>query len=380
MTQHTRKKILFLITKSNWGGAQRYVYDLATNLNPNEFEIIVALGGTGRLTEELVKKGVRVISLNTLERDISLIREIKTALELWNTMKSEKPDILHINSSKAGGLGALIGRLCFVQKIIFTAHGWAFNEERPTWQKFIIKILHGITILLSHHTIVVSKTTKQQMNFPFAHSKMHVVHNGRTIKDLYSREFSRSFFSGYVPTLRDHENDFWSVTIGELHPIKQHDVTIRALASLSKQLPNIRHLIIGEGEERKRLESLVQELDLEGVVFFTGNIPEASQYLKAFDLFVLSSRSEALAYVIIEACIAGLPIIASNVGGIPEIITHKNSGLLFPSGSVTALATSYTDINTDPTLRETLAQNALLRAQDFTFEKMLQKTITLYKE
>jgi glycosyltransferase involved in cell wall biosynthesis len=378
MTKPTRKKILFLITKSNFGGAQRYVFDLATHLNPDEFDVAVALGGSGRLSVELTKKGIRVIPLNTLERDVSLAKEVRATCELWHVIKSEKPDILHINSSKAGGLGALIGRLLSVPKIIFTAHGWAFNEERPWWQKIIIKILHAVTILLAHTTIAVSEMTKRQMNLPFVQKKIRVIHNGRSVSDFYSRDFARSFFAEYVPTLRDHTDDFWSVTIGELHPIKQHEITIEALACVVKHNDSVRHLIIGDGEERKYLESLVRELGLEQVIFFTGNILDASLYLKAFDLFILASRSEAMPYVITEACIAGLPIIASNVGGIPEVIRHEKEGFLFPQGAVDALTKYYLQLQSDPELRNTLAQNTLLRAQDFTLEKMVMETTALY--
>ena len=375
--QH-KKKILFLITKSNWGGAQRYVHDLATHLDTSIFDVVVALGGNGRLVEELSKKNIRIVKLGALERDISIIKDMKTAHELFTLIRSEKPDTLHINSSKAGGLGAFIGRLCRVPNIIFTAHGWAFNEERPLWQRVIIKLLHAVTIFLSHTTIAVSNMTKQQMDVPFTHRKMSIVHNGRTIDDLYSRQFSRSFFCEYIPSLRDHTDDFWSVTIAELHPIKQHEVTIRALKSLTKDGVTVRHIIIGDGEMRASLESLVRELELEHVVFFTGNILEASRYLKAFDLFILSSRSEAMAYVIIEACALGLPIIASNVGGIPEVIRHEKEGLLFPQGDVNTLTKYYLQLLNNPDLRNTLAQNALLRAQDFTLEKMVEETISLY--
>ena len=375
--QH-KKKILFLITKSNWGGAQRYVHDLATHLDTSIFDVVVALGGNGRLVEELSKKNIRIVKLGALERDISITKDMKTAHELFTLIRSEKPDTLHINSSKAGGLGAFIGRLCRVPNIIFTAHGWAFNEERPLWQRVIIKLLHAVTIFLSHTTIAVSNMTKQQMDVPFTHRKMSIVHNGRTIDDSYSRQFSRSFFCEYIPSLRDHTDDFWSVTIAELHPIKQHEVTIRALKSLTKDGVTVRHIIIGDGEMRASLESLVRELELEHVVFFTGNILEASRYLKAFDLFILSSRSEAMAYVIIEACALGLPIIASNVGGIPEVIRHEKEGLLFPQGDVNTLTKYYLQLLNNPDLRNTLAQNALLRAQDFTLEKMVEETISLY--
>lgn len=377
MEKQHRTKILYLITKSNWGGAQQYVFDLASELSPDEFDVVVALGGTGRLKDELSAKNIRTISLQNLERDISFFKEIQSTIELFKILKSEKPDILHINSSKAGGLGAFIGRILSVPKIIFTAHGWAFNEDRPWWQRVVIKKLHWITILLSHVTITVSETTRRQMDWPFVQQKMRVIHNGRTLRTLHDRSTAREVIRGYAP-LEKYKDDFWSVTIGELHPIKQHDVTIRTFANIVKEYPQARHIIIGEGDDRLRLEKLIHKHKLEENIFLTGNIPEASQYLQAFDLFVLSSRSEALAYVIIEACSAGLPIISSNVGGIPEIITQQKNGFLFEQGSTLLLSQYYKQLYSSAELRKTLSENALLRAQDFTFEKMSEGTVALY--
>ena len=207
---------------------------------------------------------------------------------------------------------------------------------------------------------------------------MLVIHNGREVPDFYSREFARSFFAEYVPTLRDHTDDFWSVTIGELHPIKQHGVTIRALANVRLKNQKFRHIIIGDGEEKLRLHTLVEKLGLSEHVFFVSINPNASLYLRAFELFVLSSRSEAMPYVTIEACSAGLPMIASAVGGIPEVIRHEKEGILFPQGDVDVLTKYYLQLLNDPELRNTLAQNALLRAQDFTLEKMIRETVALY--
>jgi glycosyltransferase involved in cell wall biosynthesis len=377
-TQH-KKKILFLITKSNWGGAQRYVHDLATHLDTSIFDVVVALGGNGALQEMLAVKEIRVIPLREMKNTTSLPQMLRVCKEAYTILRKEKPYVLHVNSSIASLVGALIGRLCAIPKIIFTAHGWAFNEERPLWQRVIIRLLHALTIFLAHSTIAVSEMTKSQMDIPFTQRKMTVIHNGRTIQNPYSREFSRSFFCEYIPSLRDHTDDFWSVTIAELHPIKQHEVTIRALKSLTTDGATVRHIIIGDGEMRTSLESLVRELELEHVVFFTGNILEASRYLKAFDLFILSSRSEAMAYVIIEACALGLPIISSKVGGIPEIITHEKDGLLYQQSDVSALTKCYTQLLNDKALRDTLAQNALLRAQDFTLEKMVRETTKLYE-
>jgi len=125
-----RKKIAYVITKSNWGGAQRYVYDLATNVPKNTFDVIVVCGGNGTLAKKLEQEGTRVIRIKGLERDIRFGSEIRVLYRLKHLFAQEQPDIVHLNSSKIGGLGSLAARMARVPHIIFTAHGFAFNEKR----------------------------------------------------------------------------------------------------------------------------------------------------------------------------------------------------------------------------------------------------------
>lgn len=323
-----KKKVLFLITKSNWGGAQRYVYDLATNLDKTQFEVTVLCGGDGQLITMLDNAGIRIIRTNQLQRDISYKKEWLALKEIWQIIKTEKPDVLHVNSSKAGAIGCLIGRLTRVPCIIFTAHGWAFNEDRPLWQRLIIKTIHWLTVILSHKTIAVSRSIQNQMNWPMAQSKIEIIHPGRTVGPMYEKSEARNKIIDFFPTLSEYQNDTWLVSLAELHPIKQHHILISAMPEVIRKYPTTRLVLIGEGQERSKLESQIKSLRLENNVFLIGAVTEAARFLKAFDLFLLASRSEAYGYVLAEAGLAKMPVIASNVGGIPDIIIHENRGLL----------------------------------------------------
>lgn len=183
-----RKKVLLLITKSNWGGAQRYVYDLATNLDPERFFVSVALGGEGTLATMLHHAGIPTTTLQTLENRASARVAWEAGRELYSLLKVEQPDVLHLNSSVAGFVGALAGRLARVPKIIFTCHGWTFNEDRPFFERLIFKTIHWLTVLLSHRTIAVSNGVLAQMSWPGAHKKMKVIHPGRSIGAMYERD------------------------------------------------------------------------------------------------------------------------------------------------------------------------------------------------
>ena len=379
MTLQPRKKVLFLITKSNWGGAQRYVYDLATNLDREKFEPVVALGGNGILADMLENAGIRVINIESLGRNISLKKEWAFARELWQILRVERPDVFHVNSSKAGGVGTLLGRLLRAPNVIFTAHGWAFNEDRPLWQKLITKFLHWITVLLSHRTIAVSSAIVKEMNWPGALRKMKIVNPGRTIGPMYQKIEAREKIMDFFPRLLPYQSDPWLVCVAELHPIKRHHILIEAISELVKNYPTLRLILIGDGELKSVIEKQIANADLTENIFVLGNITEAARFLKAFDMFVLASKSESYGYVLHEAGLAELPVVATNVGGIPDIIINNQSGLLVPPDDISAIYEAIKKLIDNPDLAKSLANNLLEKMSARTIEKMIRVTEDLYR-
>lgn len=378
-----RKKVLFVITKSSLGGAQRYVFDLICNLDGARYDAVAAVGGEGPLIDMIRNAGFKVHPLRSLKRDISFLQEIQSFFKLCGVIREERPDILHLNSSKAGILGALAGRVCGVKKIVFTAHGWAFNEDRPVWQKFVLKCIHWSTILLSHKTIVVANGTKAQMNWPLVQKKMTVVHNGREVTQLQYKDDARGILEMKVTNtegrLMDYHDDLWIGTIAELHPIKRLDRAITAVAALTRDFPSLRFIIIHDGELRKKLEEQVRDLGLESHVFFTGSIENAARLLPAFDIFVLPSKSEAFPYVVLEAGHASLPVVATNVGGIPDVIQDGQTGLLVPAEDTPALTKALRTLIENEELRREFAHAHYERSKTFTIEKMIHETIAVYE-
>jgi glycosyltransferase involved in cell wall biosynthesis len=307
-------KLLLAITKSNWGGAQRYVYDIATHFNHEKnFNVIVLTGGSGDLISKLEDARVHVIHSPTLKRDISFFYDIQSLFWLYKTILKEKPDVLHVNSSKMGLFGSFIGRVTRVKTIIFTAHAWPFNESRPLHQKILFRALALLTVLFAHKTIAVSQAVITSLRAPFFLSrKMACVYTGIEPPELYPRgTFFETFKIAQTEGLH-------LVSIGELHMSKGYDRALIALAQC-KHLKWTYH-IIGSGEKHEYLEKLIARLDLMGRVILHGFIENASLYLNSFDLFLFPSRTEALGYVAIEALYSKLPIIASNAGGIPEVL------------------------------------------------------------
>ncbi len=378
--QKRKLKILYIITKGNFGGAQRYVFDLATNLPKDKFDTVVALGDGETLGKKLKEKDISVRKVETMGRDIHFGRDFVSFFEIVKILKDERPDIVHLNSSKAGGLGALAIRILNFgskEKIqaIFTGHGWAFNEERNLVSKTFISILHWLTILLTHKTIAVSERIKEQIKvFPFTKRKVVLIHNGISSIHFLERIIARE------KLLSGKGNSTWIGSIAELHKNKGLDYAIEGFARIATEFRNSVFIIIGEGEERKKLEKLISHLSLEDRVFLVGFKENAATLLKAFDIATFTSRTEAFPYVPLEMGLAELPIIGNWVGGIPEIILNGESGILVQKGNIDEIEKNLRELLKDENERKRLGMNLKVRVEEnFSLEKMLERTINLYE-
>jgi glycosyltransferase involved in cell wall biosynthesis len=208
---------------------------------------------------------------------------------------------------------------------------------------------------------------------PLVQNRLTVIHNGVTAGACLPREEGRLLLAPHVSF------PIWIGTIAELHPNKRLDTLIRAFANLADVYPDVNLMIMGGGQERVMLEELVRALDLDSRVRLRGHVENASAYLDALDIFVLPSRTEALGYVLLEAGLAGLPVVASDVGGIPEIIEDGRTGMLFPSGDVDALEAALRAYLESPELRARMGDALKEHVQmHFSKERMVRDTLALY--
>ncbi|KKT62918.1 MAG: Glycosyltransferase, group 1 family [Candidatus Giovannonibacteria bacterium GW2011_GWC2_44_9] len=393
-------RILYVITKSSWGGAQRYVYDIATSLDKEMFEVAVAVGGDGILIEKLNSAGIHTIPIPFLQRDISVIKEFLSLFVLFKIFKSERPDIIHLNSSKIGGLGAVaafIAKLLtkdYKPKTIFTAHGWGFNDDRFYFTRVIIYFLQLLSVLFCDCVIAVSRAVfNQGMYFPFSKHKFFLIYNGvvppRFLKQSQARrklaDLARLDSSARQALLNKTEAEasefLWLGTIAELTQNKGLNYLIETASLLKASGRKFKVFILGGGENEQKLKSQITALDLENEVFIVGFVPDAAIYLKAFDIFILPSTTEALAYALIEAGLAGLPVVANHVGGLPEIVENQIGGILVKPKNPEALAEALKILIENPELRKKYGKVSKKKvSQKFSFEKMLKETETLYKK
>lgn len=322
-------RILYGITKSDpFGGAQRYVFDLAKEAARRGHEVAVLCGGEGTLAEKLRAEGIEVITSPHIQRDISIFKELKSFIFITKTLRAKRPDVFHINSSKMGGLGALAGRLMGIRNIIFTAHGWPFWEKRNLLSRVIIYFFSWLTAILAHKVITVSEyDLRVAKKMPFTRKKAIRIYNGISFETSFGDgEIIRNAFPAGAKIVG---------AVGELNANKNQI----ALVEEARKDPNMFVAIVGEGDRRDFLENKIREYGLEERVKLFGYMPR-EKVMKGFDVFALPSLKEGLPYVLIEAKLAGLPIEANRVGGVSEILDQ--------------------DI------------------KEFSFERMAEKTFSLY--
>ncbi len=386
-----KTKILYVITKSNWGGAQRYVFDLASRLPKNQFEVVVAAGGTDILFEKLSSANITTIAIRNLKRDVNPLNDILVFFELVKIFLREKPDIIHLNSSKIGFLGSLAAHFLIFNlspltlnlkpKIIFTIHGWAFNEDRHWLIKKLFKFTAWISLLLSTKIICVSEKIKAEApTYKISQLKLQIIKNGIDLKKIYEKEQARELIIKKLDQFLDHSKEnVWLGSIAELTNNKGLIFGLEALHLIQQK--KLHWFILGEGDLKEKLEKIAKKLHLEKQVHFLGYLENAGDYTKAFDIYLLPSITESLGYTLLEAGLGKIPTIASNVGGIPEIIEHNTTGLLVEPRNPEALASALMCILKNKKWATQLGENLYKKiTTNFSIKEMLEKTLAIYQD
>lgn len=324
-----KKKILYIITKADVGGAQKYVHDLAANLDTDAFEAKIIYGG-----RDLKWLSNKTYPLGFFWNDwLALVEFIKL-------LKAEQPHIIHLNSSKAGVIGSLAAWLYKIThltsnfglpKVVFTAHGWVFNPTNyltPPVRWFYV-LLHRATALCQDLIINVSEyDRKLALQYKIAPKKKLVtIYNGidpniTFLEKLAARKALINKLESNVNLPPVHGR--WVGSIGRLTKEKNYETLIET----APQIPNAYFFIIGEGREETDLQSQITKLKLADRFFIIKPTGKDALYLKAFDVFVMSSIKEGLPYTLLEAMRAELPIVVTRAGGMPEVIHDKKNGLV----------------------------------------------------
>src|SRR3989344_204255 len=386
-TNNPKKRVLFIITQSELGGAQMFLAQLAGHLDPNRFELAVA-GGTDGNKEiaAILPAGIKYLTAKHLRRNPNVFSDITAVFEIKRLIKDFEPDTLFLNSSKAGFIGSLAAKLLqpttYNLKTIYRIGGWTFNDPWPLWKRLAYRWLEKISASWKDYIIVNNKHDYDQaIKFGIKpREKIILVHNGI---DPYKLEFlekdeAKIRLYENLPSSQKHANFLHSGlligTIANFYPTKGLGYLINAFRILTYNLkPNTYNLvIIGDGPERQNLESRINNLKLENKIFLAGKIVDAYRYLKAFDIFVLPSVKEGFPWAVLEAMSAKLPVVVTAVGANPEVIENGSpsttsppgevvlgkNGLIVPPANPQALAKAINNLVGDETLRRELGIQA----------------------
>lgn len=329
-------KILQIITLSEWGGAQRVVYDLVTNLPKDKFLVEVATAKGGLLVQKLREQGIKVYEVAFLQREINLLKDFKVLFALYKLIKKGKYDIVHCHSTKAGFLGRMAAKLSRVKKIYFTAHSWAFyNTKEYKKKKKLFILLQKITSPITTKIICVSDKVKIDgiKNKIAKKDKLQVIKNGTDIALQDTKEIIRN-------SLNISSNKKIIIMISRLAYPKDPLLFLRTALIVKSKFKEAKFMLIGGGVLMKQCKEFIKQHSLEQTVAIFGDeTPEGTRkLLKLSDIFVLCSHFEGLPITIIEAMASCLPVIASNVGGVRELVEDNKTGFLLHQQSPAELA------------------------------------------
>lgn len=359
-------RIMHIIHQLGTGGAENGIVNLANGHNHNKFELsICTLVGGGSLTYRLDQSKTSLFELEKKEgNDISII------LKLYSVFKKFKPDIVHTHAWGTLCESFLAAKLARIPIMIHGEHGTI--QEKPInifIQNIFWKMTSQVLSISSNHKKLLSETIK----FPLA--KITVIPNGVDIaKFSYMNNSSNRLIACNVK-----QKTITIGTIGRLVPVKNQQILIRVLAKLKKKFSDVELLIIGDGPLKSDLKKLSSRLSIADSVVMPGRKSDITKYFHKMDIFILPSFSEGMSNTILEAMSCGVPVIASDVGGNPELIDNGINGLLFPSQDQKKLEELIMQLIENPEIALKLSQNARQKIEhNFSIEKMVQNYEKMY--
>ncbi|HMN30878.1 MAG TPA: glycosyltransferase family 4 protein [Caldilineaceae bacterium] len=360
-------KIAFIITRSDdIGGAQIHVRDLSTALRAAGHDAVVLAGTDGVLADELRAQGVPYYALDYLGREVGPLQDVRSFSELCEKLRTIQPDIISTHSTKAGFIGRIAGKTLGIPTL-FTAHGWGFTEGRPPAQALAFWAVERATAAWAARIITVCESDRT------AAVRAHVASGERLIT-------IHNAMPDVDPTLRAKPGNspVRLVMVARLSHWKDQPTLLQALAGLTDLDWQLE--LIGTGPLRGELEELTERLGLTERVSFLGFRRDVSERLAAAQLFLLISKWEGFPRSILEAMRAGLPVVASAVGGVNESVVDGTTGFVIARGEAERLRTCLRQLITCPDLRIRMGAAGRTRYEEmFTFDRLVERTTKVYE-
>ncbi len=370
-------KVLLVITKSEIGGAQTFVINLARYLRAKSIEVEVVAGEGGYLFTELQKFDIPYYYFKSLKRNFSVFSSLSFIFALKKLLKKNNYLIVHLNSSNTlvGAYASLF--LKKKPKMVFTFHGLSFLDENFS-VSFLIKpfakLYFKSLLKMVDKSVFVSSINYQKARQNHIINDAAVIYNGLGENSLeyLEKEDAREYFSSRFKI--NIKKSFLIGSIGRLAYPKNYEFLIINFHQIKRKIPEAKAIIIGAGPYNQRLSKQITKLGLQNDFFLVGAIPDSYKFIKAFDIFSLPSRYEGLSISLIEAIWGGVPILASDVGGNSEIV---NAEQLFTLNDIDEFIKKLLIIKNNPLKFSN--RNYQLREQ-FSLDKMGIEYKMLYEE
>jgi glycosyltransferase involved in cell wall biosynthesis len=347
MTRHRPIRIMRIIARLNVGGPAIHVTLLTERLGPPEFESMLVCGrigpGEGDMAYLAEQRGIEPVYIAELGRALSPIRDLATLFKLWRLMRRFRPDVVHTHTAKAGFVGRIAAWLARVPVRVHTFHGHVFHGYFSPARTRLFLWLERFTARLSDRLITISPGLRDELVEKYhiaPASAFEVVPLGLELVP-------------YAETPR-HQGDFrvdYGIPpdalligiVGRLVPIKNHTLFLQMAQRVRRAIPNAQFVIIGDGECRAEIEAQVAALNLRDAITLTGWLHDLRPAYSDMDVLVVSSDNEGTPVSIIEALAAGVAVVSTAVGGVPDLLRGGEFGHLVPPNDPDALAEAVTD-------------------------------------
>ena len=372
-------RVLQIVTRLVQRGVPRYVLDIAAGLNPDRYSTEVLAGrgepGEGSRWEEARQRGIKTCYIGALERAINPAGEAVAFAAIYQKIRKGNYDIVHTHISKAGILGRLAAKCAGVPVILHTYHGRAEELCEGSFRSRILLACERMAARITDAMVAVSKDTARfALEAGIGRAPQYqVIHNGINVGHF--RDF---VIGGELPV--ELKGKRLVGAIGSLTGEKGIDVLLRAWPRVLDEYPDLHLCILGDGPLRACLEHMAREPALQARVYFAGNLDDVRPWLGSFEILLLPSRREGLPTVVLEAMAMGRPVVASGIGGVPEVVIAGRTGALVPPENPAALAAAVGELLQDASRRHEWGRAGQERVEkEFGLEMMIRELEQRYE-
>jgi glycosyltransferase involved in cell wall biosynthesis len=377
-------KVMHIIARLNIGGAAPYVILLAQAQNA---KVVCGVVGEneGDMRYLADQRGVNVTVVPSLGREISPLRDLLTIFTLWRIIRREKPDVVHTHTAKAGFVGRIAAWLARVPVIVHTYHGHVFSGYFGKRKTQLYIFLERLCARLTNVIITLSPALKHELVHVYRiapEDRFEVVPLGFELEPFAALKQDNQKESAFRKRHNIPTTDRLIGIVGRIVPIKNHVLFLSAATQVvlyGKHL-NVMFTIVGDGELRKAMEHTANILKIREYVVFAGWYQDVLPVYEALDVLVLCSDNEGLPVSLIEALAAGVPVIATRVGGVPDLLEGGRLGRIVSPGNEMALAEAIDAAIDDPfpgTSREAVQREIL---EKYSITNSAAKTDALYRD